>query len=129
MYLAKRIGLKYKHSYSILEAREVIDKEGYEVQLVRLRNPWGKTSFTGDWGPASEMWTDELKEQLNYSGEDNGQFWIAFKDMKDYFVCVEYCKVHDDYAFSFLKVEQPVDAFSMIRFSVPKTGKYTMSVT
>jgi len=129
MYLAKRIGLKYKHSYSILGAKEVVDKEGMDVQLVRLRNPWGKTSFKGDWGPNSELWTDELKETLNYSGEDNGEFWMSFSDMKDYFVCVEYCKVDDDYHFSFLKVEQPVDKFSMIRFSVPKTGKYTMSVT
>ena len=58
------LGLVAEHSYGLISAVEVQDKDGNPVKLVKLRNPWGKFEWKGDWGDKSETWTDELKEQL-----------------------------------------------------------------
>ena len=43
-------GLVTRHAYSILAAVEVVDNTGKQVRLVKLRNPWGKFEWKGDWG-------------------------------------------------------------------------------
>lgn len=60
----KDMGLVAEHSYGLISAAEVIDKNGNPVKLVKLRNPWGNFEWKGDWGDESDCWTDELKEQL-----------------------------------------------------------------
>lgn len=49
------------HAYSLIEIHE-IEKDGEEVRILKLRNPWGSGEWTGDWSDKSELWTDELKE-------------------------------------------------------------------
>jgi calpain-15 len=51
-------------------------------KLIKLRNPWGKESWTGEWSPKSEKWTDELRKKLNYysSEKDDGIFFISLTD-------------------------------------------------
>ena len=33
-------------------------------------------SKVGRWSESSDIWTEELKEQLNYKKADDGMFWI-----------------------------------------------------
>ena len=35
-------------------------------RLVKLRNPWGKGEWKGDWSDDSYKWTTKLKRELNY---------------------------------------------------------------
>ena len=42
-------GLKYSHAYGVTSAARVHSR-GQEVQLIRLRNPWGHSEWTGRWG-------------------------------------------------------------------------------
>jgi hypothetical protein len=39
--------------------RDVMDIAENRVNLVKLRNPWGKFEWSGAWGDKSEEWTDE----------------------------------------------------------------------
>lgn len=61
------------------------DKAGNSVNLVKLRNPWGKFEWSGTWGDKSEEWTEEQKANLDYdpeAGNDDGIFWMNFDDFK-----------------------------------------------
>jgi hypothetical protein len=71
-----RKGIQEKHAYSIMEARE-IDGE----RLLKLRNPWGRTEWTGPWSDGSEQWTPEWMKKLNHRFGDDGVFWISYKDL------------------------------------------------
>jgi hypothetical protein len=86
---AKKIhdmGLITEHSYGLIAAAEVKDRDGKMVQLVQLRNPWGNFEWNGDWGDTSDCWTDELKRELNLTANaDDGLFWMNFEDMKKFF--------------------------------------------
>ncbi|CAG7734073.1 unnamed protein product, partial [Allacma fusca] len=81
-------GLRPRHAYSVLNV------EGSNgLRLLRLRNPWGRYSWKGDWSDSSNVWTTELKEKLMPRGADDGVFWISFEDMLKYFDCIDVCKV------------------------------------
>ncbi|EON68133.1 hypothetical protein W97_07282 [Coniosporium apollinis CBS 100218] len=72
----QRRGIQEKHAYSIMEAREVGG-----VRLLKLRNPWGKTEWTGAWSDGSEQWTPEWMTELDHRFGDDGVFWISYKDL------------------------------------------------
>ena len=85
----RKVGLRPRHAYSVLDVR---DLEG--IRLVRMRNPWGHYSWSGDWSDQSDIWTPELKQVLMSGGGDDGVFWIAFQDVLQYFDCIDICKVN-----------------------------------
>ncbi len=47
---------------------------------MRLRNPWGSDEWQGDFGDDSDLWTDEIKEQVGYTDEEGGIFFLPEKD-------------------------------------------------
>lgn len=53
----KEIGLVAGHAYSILDVQQPRD----DLQLLKIRNPWGNFEWQGDWGDNSSLWTPALK--------------------------------------------------------------------
>jgi calpain-15 len=50
------MGLVGYYAYSLIAAYE-----GHGVQLVKVRKPWGKNEWRGDWCDNSHLWTEELR--------------------------------------------------------------------
>jgi calpain-15 len=96
----KELGLVTEHSYGIIAAATVVDSNGNQANICKLRNPWGRFEWNGDWGDESDLWTEELKEQLEVTIENDGCFWMDIEDMKQYFDRVQICKVEDNFTFS-----------------------------
>lgn len=42
-------GLISGHAYALLSVETMTLKDGTKLDMVRLRNPWGKTEWDGDW--------------------------------------------------------------------------------
>ncbi|CAN0557185.1 unnamed protein product, partial [Ectocarpus sp. 8 AP-2014] len=49
---------------------------GQPIRLVRVRNPWGKREWIGDWGDKSEKWSDSVRAELGWSEKNDGTFWM-----------------------------------------------------
>ena len=47
--------------------------------MVRLRNPWGKDEWQGDFSDDSDLWTDDIKEQVGYTDDEDGIFFLPEK--------------------------------------------------
>lgn len=82
------VGLRHKHSYSILDVKEVSGN-----RLLRLRNPWGRYSWKGAWSDDSDSWTPTLKTLLSPNSSSEGIFWMSFEDVLKYFGTVDICKI------------------------------------
>ncbi|KAJ7173300.1 hypothetical protein C8R46DRAFT_1082400 [Mycena filopes] len=71
-------GLYGGHAYSVLRAVEVKGK-----RFVVVRNPWGKSEWTGAWSDGAKEWTQEwlaVLPELGHTFGDDGQFVMEYKD-------------------------------------------------
>jgi hypothetical protein len=84
------VGLVPGHAYSVLDV-----KGGSCTQLVKLRNPWGKTEWGGWYSDRSLCWwvCGSLKEDLGIVDEDDGSFWMHLNDFCVYFDRVDTCHI------------------------------------
>ncbi|KAG5649945.1 hypothetical protein H0H81_001370 [Sphagnurus paluster] len=75
---AKVDGLIGSHAYSVLRAVECRGK-----RFVVLRNPWGKSEWTGRWSDGLREWTPawlEILPLLDHEFGDDGQFVMEYCD-------------------------------------------------
>lgn len=86
-------GLVSNHAQSLISVHEVKDGTGKEIQLVRLRNPWGTGEWTGDWSDKSNLWTDKLKKDVNFTDADDGLFFIDFKNFLKTYESISICEI------------------------------------
>jgi hypothetical protein len=61
------------------------------LRLVRVRNPWGRKEWNGEWGTGSEVWTKKLGAELGHVRADDGTFWMSFRDFVSRFSRVDVC--------------------------------------
>lgn len=74
-------GLVPGHAYSIIEVQE-----GLGEKLLKIRNPWGKYEWDGDWSDESDKWTDEMIEYFKPKFDVNdGTFWMCLEDFIMYY--------------------------------------------
>ena len=87
---------------------------------MKLRNPWGVDSWTGDWSAHSSKWTAALRAELLASpdpdrddagndappssnplrhsrSEGGGVFWMSFQDFLRYFRAIDICKLQPNW--------------------------------
>lgn len=91
-------GLVVGHAYSVTGVRDLQTSIGH-FQLIRLRNPWGDTEWTGAWSDGSREWaaiSDDEKGQLGITFEDDGEFWMEYSDFTKHFQILEICHLSPD---------------------------------
>jgi calpain-15 len=111
-HMYRDMGLLPDHAYAVLDVRQLSERH----RLIKLRNPWSRWVWNGDWGPGSKLWTPELRAQLGYftvasddrgndsggraprAGEtDRGVFWMRFEDFLNFFSNIDFCRFRMDW--------------------------------
>ncbi|NXE59606.1 CAN9 protein, partial [Calcarius ornatus] len=86
------------HAYSVTGIEEV-SYRGQQVQLIRIRNPWGEVEWNGPWSDNSAEWrsvSPSEQRRLSQAARDDGEFWMKFEDFKMHFDKVEICNLTPD---------------------------------
>jgi calpain-15 len=111
------LGIVSGHAYSILDAKEILDKNGsISDRIVQIRNPWGKFEWTGAWGDKSSKWTPEAKAQVpTYADADDGTFWMSITDFVTFYEGVGICKLHEDYFYQSVKLRHDESTLANFR--------------
>ncbi|XP_023027759.2 calpain-A isoform X1 [Leptinotarsa decemlineata] len=98
--LALSLGLIPSHAYSITEVIEIRSRRSNVIKLLRIRNPWGRVEWTGNWNDRSELWStipDNIRTSLSVKIREDGEFWMEFKDFIKYFDILEICHRNQDF--------------------------------
>ena len=63
------------------------------MRLVKLRNPWGKFEWTGEWSDKSPEWKEhgKIAKKLRFQESDDGIFWMRFDDFFKEFSSIDLC--------------------------------------
>ncbi|VEN47957.1 unnamed protein product [Callosobruchus maculatus] len=96
-------GLIRGHAYSITCVKYVdisTPNVAGKIPLLRLRNPWGNESeWNGAWSDGAPEWrfiSEEEKEELGLTFDNDGEFWMSFKDFQKHFSRLEICNLNPD---------------------------------
>uniref|UniRef100_K1PV74 Calpain-15 n=1 Tax=Magallana gigas TaxID=29159 RepID=K1PV74_MAGGI len=122
-------GLRPRHAYSILDVKDIDGN-----RLLRLRNPWGRFSWNGDWSDDSARWANistRAKQDLMLYGHTSGVFWMALDDVLKYFDSVDICKVRPDWRETRVEGTFPANArevFKMVKLTVFYTTEVEVGV-
>mmetsp|Transcript_13890 Transcript_13890/g.26293 ORF Transcript_13890/g.26293 Transcript_13890/m.26293 type:complete len:1904 (+) Transcript_13890:1-5712(+) len=87
-------GIVQGHAYSILDLFTI----DVGVNLIQLRNPWGRKEWTGDWSDNSDKWTRryralvERRQKKKFVAADDGAFWMEFRDFSIHFEDIYVCR-------------------------------------
>lgn len=91
-------GLFMGHAYSITGFQQLKTNRGL-VQLIRLRNPWGKGEWKGAWSdnsPEMAYLPESIKEEMHVRNREEGEFWMSYDDFLKNFHEVQLCHLQVD---------------------------------
>ncbi|KRX05712.1 hypothetical protein PPERSA_09852 [Pseudocohnilembus persalinus] len=116
------MGIVSGHAYAILQVKEV-ERDGLE-KIIQVRNPWGNKEWQGDWSDNSSKWTDELKQKLNFTNEDDGIFWIKVEDFIKQFQNVTSNYVNESYTYDSIKIQTKEKTSILLKFNVKEDNTH-----
>ena len=132
-YLEK-IGIAGSHAYSLLGVYELSKSGGrYRMartssksneRILKLRNPWGKKEWKGDWNDTSSKWNSQLRQEIGIQVKEDGIFCIGYDYFLKYFSDYQICYYHDNYKYSAIKLRSQKNGIVVFKFSITKRGKY-----
>ena len=81
-------GLNQNHSYAVLEVVTLSNGQ----RLLKVRNPWGYETYTGDYSDSSPLMTEAVREELGHQIGDNGCFYMTMEQFFDqiYYTSINY---------------------------------------
>ena len=87
-------GIVKNHAYSV---SKIVDVKGFRT-LIKIRNPWGETEWTGnvlekysDWQRAPQFLMKEIGYRNGKDAEDDGEFVMSIEDMVKQFRVLTLC--------------------------------------
>ncbi|PNF13748.1 hypothetical protein B7P43_G14091 [Cryptotermes secundus] len=96
-------GLIKGHAYSVTKVKYVDIKTQHrsrKIPLIRIRNPWGnEAEWNGPWSDKSPEWRvipDKEKEEIGLTFDEDGEFWMSYKDFQKHFSRLEICNLNPD---------------------------------
>lgn len=138
----EKIGLCGSHAYSLLSAYEIDQVGGgYRVlslgqkpqgqveRVLKLRNPWGKGEWKGEWSDRDPRWKHPELAKLRPEGlREDGVFFITFNDFIQYFSDVQICYFYDDFKYSAIKIQARQGETVFVSFRISTPGIYYVSL-
>ena len=107
-----------------------LDDKGTDTErLIKIRNPYGRVEWKGDWGDKSSKWTVSTREQVNCEDKEDGIFFISFKDFVKFFATTTICYYIDDCEDSFIADQHEDNSWAMAKFILERDNPTPLFIT
>jgi hypothetical protein len=94
-------GIVLGHAFSVLDAKDANDGRGNALQMVKVRNPHGKSEWTGRYSDSdTARWTARLKKEMQHDPSDSGDdgtWCMLWEDFVASFRTVYICRLLTPY--------------------------------
>lgn len=124
---ASKRGITSNHAFLLVG---IIKLDGELV--VKIRNPHGtnqKGDWKGDWSTESGKWTESLKKEAGFSGQEKGELYMNLADLVKEFEILSVGFYHDDYLYSsFRLAPDMLRGLQAFEIQVQKSGEYYVSM-
>ncbi|XP_018085792.1 calpain-1 catalytic subunit isoform X2 [Xenopus laevis] len=88
---ANSLGILSQHMYSVTGTKQVQVLRG-SVSLIRVRNPWGHTEWSGPWRDGGSEWLSVIdRKEIEVENLEDGEFWMEVEDFQKNFQVMEIC--------------------------------------
>ena len=125
----EKLGVFAGHAYTFLKAYADLPYQGHMITLIKMRNPWGRKGWKGDWSFSSKKWTHDLRDVVNYNVDpQDGTFFISLDDFIVYFDNLNICQVNLAHVNSWVRVNASRYEFYEINFQVKQKGDYFFTI-
>ncbi len=108
-------GIVAGHAYTIISVYEIHGR-----RLLKMRNPWGRGEWKGDFCDSSTLWTQSLKTIVGWEEADDGVFFMTLKDFKNHFRTYTVHHYQDSWQYSYLEQKSGPKHANYYKFSVNK---------
>ncbi|CAD8146197.1 unnamed protein product [Paramecium octaurelia] len=123
------IGLEPGHAYSILNVKTINHPQRGQVHLLKIRNPWARKEWKGDWSDDSDLWTPQIREQAGNTGTENdGIFFMSLDDYTKYFFSVFCGYFKTDYIYNSMRFSVRRNKGVYFEFEIKKEGEYFFAI-
>lgn len=118
----QEVGLNFNHVYCILDSF-ILNKDKFKLdkdyRILKIKNPKIQ-KWKGAWGSDSDLWTDEIKEYVNYNKEDKGELYITFEDYCSFFYKTTLCFYRPKMRFNTLSLSHQQGGSCLVKFQLEK---------
>jgi hypothetical protein len=96
-------GILTNHAYSVLYIKEV-----GPLKFLKVRNPWGRSEWRGDWSDNDSKWQDHPEVEAAMQDDtdamfkidaEDGTFWMVWEDFVIHFNKIYVCRIFEDELF------------------------------
>lgn len=100
-------GLVRGHAYSVTKAALInitTPNRSGSIALMRLRNPWGGSEWNGPFSDTAREWSlipESAKKEIGLNFDNDGEFWMSFRDFMNNFDLIEICNLSPDDTMSY----------------------------
>jgi hypothetical protein len=123
----EQFNIETSHAYTLIDTKEII-YNGEEIKLLKIRNPWGYKEWNGDWSDNSPLWTEEIKNLIEYKNDDDGTFFMSYSDFLTIFEATSICfMMYDSNVKSFKVSDTDVSIPNIFNLYVPENTRFSIS--
>lgn len=115
-----KMGITSGHAYTMIGFYNLSNG----VKLLRLRNPWGKGGWKGDYSHGCKKWTKELKDEVKYKKKKGGYFYMKMEDFFKHFKEISICHYKAGYVLSSFPDVNKDSSLAVYEFNITKKGSY-----
>ncbi|CAD8127631.1 unnamed protein product [Paramecium sonneborni] len=120
----KQMGLISGHAYTVLKIKDL----NANTKLIKLRNPWGKEEWKGDWSNQSSLWTPQQKTLFKINNNNDGVFYMSITDFLKYFDDVSVCFVKEGYQYQSQVIQSNKRKSEYYLIQIDKQGCYYFTI-
>jgi len=89
-----------------------------KYRVIKLRNPWGKFEWKGDFSDDSPLWTERWKRIVGYRKADDGMFCMKLEDFVERFNEVHIGYYNEGWDYTYIEIAENTIHSQYFEFSL-----------